>query len=263
MKARVLVLLPGWGQPPEALASLGEALPVGWEARALALPGHGGHPWPQGWDPAAPRLEAWSDALARELPPGAVLAGWSLGGLVALDLALRRPERLAGLVLLAATPRLAAAPGWPGIPLEDLQDVAEDLREEPRRALGRFRALMARGRPALARALRAAERRPAPDPRALWAGLALLAGCDLRPGLPGLGVPTLVLLGDQDPLIPAASKVAWEEVPAARCLVLRGVGHLPHLEAPGPCAQALGTFLRNLTAPGAHAASGLGGGVPP
>jgi len=260
MSPRVLALLPGWGQPPEALAPLAEALPAGWEALPLALPGHGGRPWPEPWDPAAPRLEAWSEDLDRTLPPNpsasCVLAGWSLGGLVALDLALRRPRRLAGLVLLAATPRLAAAPGWPGVPLEALQGVAAELRSDPARALVRFLALAAGGHGTLRRLRRAAARAPAPDPRALWAGLALLAGCDLRPRLPALRLPTLVLLGAEDPLVPSASARAWPGSPVARVRRLEGAGHAPFLDRPADCGQALEAFLRDIAGPGARAAEG-------
>jgi len=44
-----------------------------------------------------------------------VLAGWSMGGAMALRFAIAHPEKLAGLVLLAATPRMMEARGWNGM----------------------------------------------------------------------------------------------------------------------------------------------------
>ena len=66
---------------------------------------------------------------------------------------------------------------------------------------------------------------------------------DLRPDLPKLKMPRLVIAGDKD-FIPMASSREWVEgLPAARLLVLRGVGHYPHVEAPEALIPALKTFL--------------------
>ena len=44
-----------------------------------------------------------------------VLVGWSMGGSTALRLAVASPEKIRGLVLVAATPRMMRAPGWAGM----------------------------------------------------------------------------------------------------------------------------------------------------
>lgn len=54
-------------------------------------------------------------APAMRAEDGVVLVGWSMGGSVALGLAAAEPEKVRGLVLLAATPRMMQAPGWAGM----------------------------------------------------------------------------------------------------------------------------------------------------
>jgi pimeloyl-ACP methyl ester carboxylesterase len=79
---------------------------------------------PRAWDLCAfprARLFSYVEQLAGE-PERAVgaetrvvLAGWSMGGSSALRLALRFPEKIAGLVLVAATPRMMEDEGWRGM----------------------------------------------------------------------------------------------------------------------------------------------------
>ena len=58
----------------------------------------------------------------------AVLVGWSMGGSFALRLALEFPEKLKGLVLLAATPRMMEAPNWRGMSERRLAALEAGLR---------------------------------------------------------------------------------------------------------------------------------------
>lgn len=58
------------------------------------------------------------DGLARDAfmaEDRSVLVGWSMGGSIALGLAAEAPRKVAGLVLVSATPRMMAAKGWAGM----------------------------------------------------------------------------------------------------------------------------------------------------
>ncbi|GAB4170239.1 MAG: hypothetical protein OHK0024_06140 [Thalassobaculales bacterium] len=94
---------------------------AGWPAAAIDLPGHGGLPPPADFirlgaaDFATDAAEAL-DAMAAQGIGEVVVAGHSLGAMVAMLLALARP--VAGLILLAPSPPgnlpgLAALPAWP------------------------------------------------------------------------------------------------------------------------------------------------------
>src|ERR1700712_4923290 len=95
MPADLLLLLHGFTQTGASWAGVRRAL--GGRYRALA-PDLGAGPW-----------EAELDRLAALAPGGHVLAGYSMGGRVALALALRHPGPVRRLVLVSASPGLAGA----------------------------------------------------------------------------------------------------------------------------------------------------------
>lgn len=67
-----------------------------------------------------------ADVLAGE--DGFVLVGWSMGGSAALSFAVSMPEKIKGLVLLAATARMMKAPDWEGMTPRRLQALEVGLR---------------------------------------------------------------------------------------------------------------------------------------
>src|SRR5687767_3039137 len=95
-----LVLLHGWAMHGGVFATLAERLEPHFRLHLVDLPGHGR----SNYSPVPLELDAVADNLARRLPRATWL-GWSLGGLFALQLALRHPERARGLAMLCAPPR--------------------------------------------------------------------------------------------------------------------------------------------------------------
>jgi pimeloyl-ACP methyl ester carboxylesterase len=188
-------------------------------------------------------LVALLDALAI---PRAVVAGLSMGGYVALALALGHPERLAGLVLAdtraeADTPEQRAA----------RQDLAELVAREGVGALaGRLlpRLLSTDARPDVrTTTTRIIEAQPA---EGVVAGLGAMADRpDVTGQLPSLRAPTLVLVGAQDLITPPeAAETLARGIPGARLVVIPGAGHLANLEEPGAFNAALRGFLDEVDA---------------
>lgn len=186
-----------------------------------------------------PSIDGCVDALLDSLPPRFALAGLSLGGIVAMALVRRAPERVTRLALLAtnargptpaqyeawATARSALAAGRRARDLQrDLLPVLLHDRTHDETALAMADDV---GAAAFDRQLAAQATR-----------------IDERPGLADVRVPTLVLAGAQDRLCP---QDRHEEiaalVPGARLEVLAGVGHLSPLEAPARVAVALRSWL--------------------
>jgi len=61
------------------------------------------------------------------------------------------------------------------------------------------------------------------------------------------GLPTLVLVGEQDEMTPPAGHEALAAaIPGAKLAVIPGAGHLPPLETPEAVTHVLAAFLRNL-----------------
>jgi len=239
----ILALVHGWGMNAHVFDALAELLATDFEVRALDLPGHGGR------DALAENtLQTWADDLARQLPEGTTLLGWSLGGQVAMRAALDHPHKITRLVLLASTPKFVAAEDWQlGMALADLQDFGSALMADPQATLLRFLSLQTRGMAdqkiclqQLRQTLLAA---PQGANEALSSGLAILRETDLRPEMARLTQPTLILHGALDTLTPPAAG-AWlaDTLPVAQHIELLRAAHAPHLSHREEVAAAISRF---------------------
>ncbi|XPE57542.1 alpha/beta fold hydrolase [Shigella flexneri] len=97
-----LVLLHGWGLNAHrsGIALRRES------ARVLAASGRPAGLWPQRWVGAL-SLEEMAEHVLEKAPVKAIWLGWSLGGLVASEVALRHPERVEAFVTVASSLALA------------------------------------------------------------------------------------------------------------------------------------------------------------
>ncbi|MDO8698544.1 MAG: alpha/beta fold hydrolase, partial [Pseudomonas sp.] len=100
-----LILLPGWGlgsAPLEPLAGALQGLQPSLRVQIEPLPALG-----------SADLNEWLDELDANLPENTWLGGWSLGGMLATELAARRGERCCGLITLASNACFVARSDWP------------------------------------------------------------------------------------------------------------------------------------------------------
>jgi pimeloyl-[acyl-carrier protein] methyl ester esterase len=249
-RGRDLVLLHGWGLNLGVWRRLARELSSRFRVIAIDLPGHGR----SDWDPRAvtPAAQAWRvhETIA-PLTERYALLGWSLGGQFALDLASAMPAGIERLVLVGATPRFLAGPGWrSGMPPARLEEFAAALRRSPERTLQGFLAQCARGSaPRTAHRVSSALRAALAEhgnalPQALAVGLERLKEVDLRAALPMVRVPTLVIAGSRDQVTrAAASRALAARLSHARYLELAGAGHAPFLSHPARFARAVSEFL--------------------
>ena len=235
-----LVLLHGWAMHGGLFAPLLRELRGHCTVYTVDLPGHGlGE---RGDMPFT--LPALVAQLAAALP-AATWLGWSLGGLLALELARSRPGRVRGLVMLCSGPRFLRSADWPhGVDPALVEDLARDLARDYRATLDRFLALEAFGsdhaRSELRQLRSQAYARGTPDPSVLEQGLALLHQTDLRDALPTLATPSLWIAGRRDRLVHwRAVEAAAQATPGARYLCIEGAGHAPFLGHAGSVARAV------------------------
>jgi pimeloyl-[acyl-carrier protein] methyl ester esterase len=249
----------------------GEGLPLvllhGWSMSSVVFPEVRGHldrqrrvlaPDLAGHGRSAPAADYGLAALARDLEqwlaaldcPQVDLLGWSLGGQVALELALGGRVAVRRLILVAATPRFMAAEDWPhGLPPGQVRAMARDLRRNYQRTLGEFFKLQFAGEDLsggrLRQILAFAVRPVAPPPlEVALATLETLRRTDLRPRLDDLRIPTLVHQGNLDTItLPGAGKALADLLPCARLASVPGVGHAPFFSDPQAAARIWQEFL--------------------
>jgi 3-oxoadipate enol-lactonase len=186
------------------------------------------------------------------------VAGTSLGAFVGLRLAADRPERVWSLAAIAATDRIDG----------DEARVVRGLREACRAGAERGdggAVLDALAERAFSPAWRAAhgavlaERRrvigrlPAEWFRGIDRLLAELEGLDLRPLLPAVRCPVLVLAAEHDRTFPpGCSRALAAALPRATMDVVPGAGHSVVVEAPEAVAERLQSFLARCGREGVH-----------
>ncbi len=246
-----LLLLHGWGMHAGLWQACAEQLAAYRPVICVDLPGHGGaSPWPADTAQAWPLLDAWVDALAAEFAgQRLLLGGWSLGGILAMRWALRYPEQIVRLLLVATTPCFMARADWQAaVPPQVLAGFAAALQQNAGQTLKRFLALQVRGSEQ-ERELRHSLRRlmatqAVPALASLQQGLQLLRDIDLRADLSRLGQPVLLLAGERDGLTPlAAAKAMARQLPDARLVVMPKAAHAPFLSHQSEFIQQVSGFL--------------------
>lgn len=208
------------------------------------------------WQPVAERL-ADEFRIGYDLdaaPNGAIACGWSLGAIRLQKSVV--VERLSGLILIGATPRFVQAPDWPcAQPPELLDSFSAAVAANPKAALRRFAALLNQGDDRareLTRQLTALINERIDDTATLTAGLTELRDTDLRKSAVvvgnaphGVQLPTLLIHGERDPLMPlAAAQWLAAQIPDARLDVFEGCAHAPFLSQPDRFAQRISEFAR-------------------
>jgi len=243
---RPLVLLHGWAMHGGLFAPILPALAQRWRVHVVDLPGHGASADLGDWS-----LDAVVDAVAASVDTAdepLALAGWSLGGLVALRWARRDPARVRRLLLLSTTPRFVAGADWPhAMEAETLARFGADLARDWPGTLSRFLALQVHGseraRETLALLRRQAEARAAPTRAALDGALALIAAEDLRDEVASLDLPAFVVAGDRDALAPiGASRWLATALRGSKLVEIPGAAHAPFLSHRAAFDAALGAF---------------------
>ena len=251
-----LVLVHGLGGSAANWCELAPALMRRRRVVAPDLPGHGGSAplhAVSGLEPYADRVAAVMD-LEGMLP--APVVGHSLGGMVVLRLALRRPDAVQAIVL-AGSAGLSIGRTWP----RTLLSVFSVVR--PGRLAGRYRSWVARS--ALLRRLvfgvvsvsdpiglpnRAVDGFLSgqvlhTDIGSAWNALRL---DDPRQELERLSCPALILWGADDVQLPLEDAFEYARRLRAPLRVIAGCGHLLIGERPEPCAHAIETFLDTIEA---------------
>ncbi|GGQ78252.1 bifunctional 3-oxoadipate enol-lactonase/4-carboxymuconolactone decarboxylase PcaDC [Streptomyces flaveolus] len=234
-QAPVLVMGPSLGATWHMWDRQVPELAQQWRVFRFDLPGHGGAPAHAAGSVAdlTARLLATLDGLGVHRFG---YAGCALGGAVGIELALRHPERLASLALIAASPRFGTADEFRQrgviVRTNGLDPIA---RSAPERW---FTGGFAAAQPAITEW--AVQMVRTTDPGCYISACEALAAFDVRGELGHVGVPTLVLVGSDDQVTgPAEARTLVAGIPDARLAVVPGASHLVPVEQPAAVTDLL------------------------
>lgn len=225
-----LLLIHGWAMHGGMWSAVAARLAQHSDVLAVDLPGHG-----KSAVVNHPDLDALVDTLSAQFSEPLNVCGWSLGGKVALRWAMRHPQQVQRLMLVASTPCFVRREGWDhAMSLELLLEFGTALQQQYVFTLKRFLALQLRGgeqeRELLAALRDTLFSRGEPDLNALQQGLAILRDCDLRSALPSVTQPALIVAGGRDALAPLqAAQYMAQQMPAAKLVSIAGAAHAPFL----------------------------------
>ena len=243
-----LVLLHGWSISAAADNELAGMLSNDYRLLIPDLPGHGASSPARSND-----LKGLANDLAfwlADVTDGSVsLVGWSLGGMLSIQIAGDGLLPVRRMVLIGTTPRFTNADDWSfGLPATQVHALERNLKRRFEATLGDFFALtfaeenISRER---LRAIRnfAVINQPLPDCDVALDLLELLAIQDQREVLPSIGSPVLVLHGELDRIAPVgAGRYIAGCVADGTFVEFAGVGHAPLLSEPGEVAQRIREF---------------------
>jgi pimeloyl-ACP methyl ester carboxylesterase len=249
----LLVLLHGFGDSFTSWDGWVRELEPQFHIISLDFPGHGLTRAPQGIQLSGAGLADFVDAFAAKLElPKFAVAGNSMGGGAAWQLAVRHPDRLNALILVDAAGFTNDKPAG------DEPLAFKILRYR----IGREILSKIDNKPLIDQGLktdvydksiitpfivdRFAEFQRAPGHREILMSVNMgQRGASAAELLPAIKVPTLILWGESDPLIePAAAKKFAAAIPGSKLITYSKVGHLPQLEIPQRSAADVAAFLQ-------------------
>lgn len=228
-----LVLLHGWAMHSGIWGSVCDQLAQDYRLHLVDLPGHGLSPASESGS-----LQSMVDMVAEILPDECIVGGWSLGGQVAIELALQKPTQVSKLALIATTPCFIKREDWQwGMDATILQMFTQNLAQNYTTTINRFLTLQLNGsndsKAVLANLRKTFFQYSQPDNAALLAGLDVLLTSDLRNKLGEIKQPVLLLHGEND-VITHAAAASWmcQQLPDAKLVLFPSCGHAPFLTFP-------------------------------
>jgi pimeloyl-[acyl-carrier protein] methyl ester esterase len=214
-----LILLHGWGFNSELFNGLIDQYKNQYRITKIDLPGHGRS------DDVTGGIDDWCDEIIKILPNNPIILGWSLGGLLAINIASK--IQTSQLILVASSPNFVKNEQWKfGIDADNFQQFSDALQLNLSKGLKRFVSLQTQDKAQLKALNQSIDKFPA-SKKALNQGLEILLTTNLLDEFNQLKIPTKVILGNHDTLVPYRIS-NWYDKAKIKTQVLN-TGHLPFL----------------------------------
>jgi pimeloyl-[acyl-carrier protein] methyl ester esterase len=247
-----LAFIHGWGMNSSVWHPFVKKLSKLYTLHLVDLPGMGYSQMITPYD-----LQSVSDQISERLPNNTNIVGWSLGGQVAMRIAIDQPDVVNKLILVGTTPcfvnvtGFSLQPHWRlGVQKAVFEKFADNVTLDYQKTMLSFLTLQCLGGEDANSTLRILRQQfkeqPSPTLNTLSQALKILLETDLRPEIEQIYQPTLIIHGDKDTLapLPAANWLS-QHLPNALLRVINGAAHAPFLSHQTDFYEALLTFLQS------------------
>ncbi|MGL1958076.1 MAG: pimeloyl-ACP methyl ester esterase BioH [Colwellia sp.] len=185
----------------------------------------------------------------------AIYLGWSLGGLIATEMALTFPDKVLGLITVASSPCFIECDqkknqklGWPGIKPSVLKNFHQQLKEDSQKTIDGFLKIQAMGSPHIRQDIKQirnlVKRYPVPSKKTLDQSLNLLETSDYTEQLRLIQQPFLRLYGNSDSLIPIiVANLVSQRIKNSDQHIFDKASHAPFISHPDDFYQVLVSWL--------------------
>jgi len=235
-----MVFVHGWGLHSGVWQPLLDQMESRYQCICIDMPGYGSRVA----ETSPNNLNELADDLLQQVPDAAHCCAWSLGGMAALQAAIKQEDRFQSLSLLCSTPRFVYGSDWPqGMDLEIFTKFADKLDADYDSGIKKFLLLQAGSgivaRDAAKKTAELLKKYAKPSRETLKAGLKILKTGDLRDQITRLPIPCRVLSGRRDRIVhPEIGHSLSKMLGDVEHIELNS-GHAPHLSQPRELANIL------------------------
>lgn len=179
-----------------------------------------------------------------------ILLGWSLGGLIAVNLYHRKPENYKAMILLNFTPCFSKGVRWPGISLSNQRIFTDNLEQSYQTFVTYYLSLMAYPSSPVSSATSARIETHLISEALIHrykAYVTILFQTDARRQYVGIKIPALLIQGSKDPIIPSSTYSHLKKLnPSVDYRCIEGAGHVPFVSHSKETHRLIQNFLETV-----------------
>jgi pimeloyl-[acyl-carrier protein] methyl ester esterase len=246
-KGEPLLMIHGWGVNSEIWVSLVDELKLFAKVYLIDLPGMGG----------SSSISPYTlDNIAKEIKANVPIKrcnvlGWSLGGQVAMSLAIRMPEFVGKLILTSSTPCFVEKKDWPyGVNKNFFLNFEMEAKQNLNNTLMKFFLIQTRGFDDSKNMMRFLKNTfieiRDENKSGMQSALNVLKRTDLRNEVKKIDKPTLIITGDKDRLTSLKASIwLYEKIKRAKLKEIKGANHMPFISHKETMTESVKKFLQN------------------
>jgi pimeloyl-[acyl-carrier protein] methyl ester esterase len=242
-----LLMIHGWGVNSEIWVSLVDELKLFASVYLIDLPGMGG----------SSSISPYTlDNIAKEIKANVPIKkfnilGWSLGGQVAMSLAIRMPEFVEKLILMSTTPCFVEKKDWPyGVNKQFFSNFELETKQNLNNTLLKFFLIQTRDINDSKNVMRFLKNTfieiRDDNKSSMQSALNVLKETDLRNEVQKIDKPTLIIAGDKDRLTSSKASIwLYEKIKGATLKEIKGANHMPFISHREIMTESVKKFLQN------------------